>query len=328
MKKFIKYFLVFIVPIVVLSCFLDGFISNNLKQSNGFAEKEYSTWNAIIDGKVNSDIVIYGNSRAWVQFNPTMIKDSLHMPAYNLGIDGHGFWLQYLRHVMLLKNNTKPKLIIISIDMFSLEKRKDLYNSEQFLPYMLWNTEIKKATSSYEGFVPMDYEMPLIRYYGRTEAIETAFRFYTRHLSNPVCRVKGYQGRKESWNTDFDKAKLTMKKYEAKLDSETILLFKRFLVECKQQNIKLIFVNAPEYIEGQRFVKNRAEVLAIYTKLSKQYSIPFYDYSNDAISHQKKYFYNSIHMNKMGAELFTVKLIDTLKQSRVIKSLTIYHNEK
>jgi hypothetical protein len=321
MKKFIKYFFFFISPLVLLSYFLDFFISNNLKKSNKYAEKEYPTWNAIIDGKVNSDILIYGNSRAWVDFNPTMISDSLHISAYNLGIDGHGFKLQYLRHRMLLKNNNKPKIIIVSVDIFILNNRKELYNSEQFLPYMLWNREIKSATIDYDGFNSLDYDLPLIRYYGKTEALETAIRFFSGHLSNPVCRVKGYQGRNESWNTDFDKAKLTMKKYEVKLDTQTIILFEKFITECKKQNIKLIFVYAPEYIEGQIFTKNRDEVLSLYTKYSHKYNIPFYDYSTDAISYQKKYFYNTNHLNKTGAELFTTKLMDTLKQSSIIKEL-------
>ena len=112
-----------------------------------------------------------------------------------------------------------------------------------------------------------------------------------------------------------------MKKYEAKLDPETIILFEKFIAECKKQNIKLIFVYAPEYIEGQIFTKNRGEVLSLYTNYSQKYNIPFYDYSNDAISYQKKYFYNTVHMNKTGAELFTAKLIDTLKHSSIIKEL-------
>ena len=321
MKKFIKYFLLFISPIVLLSYFLDVTISTSLKKSNNFAKNEYRTWNDIIEGKVNSDIVIYGSSRAWVQFNSPMMTDSLHIPTYNLGIDGHNFWLQYLRHRMLLKKNKKPKIIIISVDIFSLEKRKDLYNLQQFLPYMLWNREIKSATVDYDGFNSLDYYLPLIRYYGHGNAIQTAICSFSGHLNNPVTRVKGYQGQDKSWNTDFDKAKLTMKKYKAKPDPSTLILFERFINECKSQNIKLVFVNAPEYIEGQKFVKNRDKVLSIYKKYSKQYDIPFYDYSNDTISFQKKYFYNTNHLNKTGAELFTAKLIDTLKQSHLIKEL-------
>lgn len=321
MKKFIKYFLLFISPLVFSSYFIDVFISNNLKESNNFAHKEYSTWNAVFEGKVNSDILIYGNSRAWVHFNSSMLMNSLLVPTYNLGIDGHGFWLQYLRHYMLLKNNKSPKVIIISIDMFSLEKRKDLYNLEQFLPYMLWNRDIKNYTCSYEGFVPLDYEIPLIRYYGKTEAIETAIRFLSGHLSNPTRRIRGYQGQVRTWNKDFDKAKATLNKYVVTIDDATKKLFEKFLSECKTQDIKLIFVNAPEYVEGQKFVENRDEVIKIYKKYSEQYQIPFYDYSNDAICYQKKYFYNSVHMNKTGAELFTSKLIDTLKQSKIVTDL-------
>ncbi len=321
MKTFIKKILFFLFPIVLLSYFLDVFISNNLKKSNQFAKKEFSTWNAIFEGKINSDFLIYGNSRAWVHFNATMMTDSLFVPTYNLGINGHGFWLQYFRHSLLLIKNPKPKIIIVAIDEFCLEKRKDLYNSEQFLPYMLWNAAIKKTTNSYEGFVSMDFELPLIRYYGKTEALETAFCSFFGNLNNPVQRVRGYQGQIRIWNKDLKKAKSTIKKYEVKVDLPTLVLFEKFIVECKSQNIKLIFVNAPEYIEGQKFVRNRAEVLAIYTKLSKQYRIPLYDYSNDTISFQKKYFYNSVHMNKTGADLFTTKLIDTIKHDKVMQSI-------
>ena len=85
--------------------------------------------------------------------------------------------------------------------------------------------------------------------------------------------------------------------------------------------LSIIFVNAPEYIEGQIFTKNRGEVLSLYTNYSHKYNIPFYDYSTDAISYQKKYFYNTNHLNKTGAELFTTKFMDTLTNSSVIKEL-------
>jgi hypothetical protein len=75
----------------------------------------------------------------------------------------------------------------------------------------------------------------------------------------------------------------------------------------------LIFVYTPEYIEGQKYVSNRAQIMGLYKKYSKQYQIPFYDFSNDSISYQKKYFYNVSHLNRLGSELFTAQLIDTLK---------------
>lgn len=318
MKKFIVQIILFLLPIILISYYADNYISTNLKKSNSFAFGEYSTWNAILEGKVNSDIVIYGSSRAWVHINPTMISNSLDCSAYNLGIDGHNFWLQYLRHTLLLKNNTKPKLIILSLDVFTLQKVDDLYNLDQFLPYMLWNNEIKQATISYNGFTSIDYEIPLVRYIGRSKAINATFS--NNKLSNLDQRIKGYQAQERLWSSDFDKAKKAMKNYEKPLDSGTIILFERFLNECKSKNIKLFIVYTPEYIEGQKFVKNRGEILTLYEKYSKKYNIPFYNYSNDSLSHDKKYFYNATHLNKTGAELFTKRLIDSLQKNYILKN--------
>ncbi|MBL0144590.1 MAG: hypothetical protein IPP48_01315 [Chitinophagaceae bacterium] len=293
---------------------LEIFISRNLKKSNSFAQKEYPTWNAIIDGKVNSSILIYGSSRAWVNINPTMIGDSLHQTVYNIGIDGHNFWLQKLRDTLLLKNNVKPKLIIQSLDMFTLQKREDLYNSNQFLPYMLYSNEIKNATNSYKGFSVVDYEIPLIRYYGNYEAMATACNMALNPNNNPVERIRGYQGQDISWNADFDRAKLTMKNYHVKLDTNTVTLFEQYLKKSNENNIAIIFVYSPEYVEGQKFVDNREEIINIYTQLGKKYNIPFYDFSRDSISFKKDLFYNASHLNKTGAEVFTKKLIGTLRK--------------
>lgn len=323
MKKFLVKLSLFIAPIFLLPYFFDVFISKNLKNSNRLAEKEYPTWNAIYEGKVNSDLLIFGSSRAWIHIDPTMITDSLGISSYNLGIDGHNFWLQNLRYRELLKHNKKPKYIICSLDYFTLKKNKDLYNSEQFLPYMLWNQEVKEATISYNGFSSIDYEIPLLRYYGNYDAVETALRFSLGRLSNPITRVKGYQGRAEIWNSDFDNAKASMKSLEVTLDKATIVLFENFLKECKSNNIKLIFVYTPEYIEGQKFVSNREQIMGLYKKFSKEYQIPFYDFSNDSISYQKKYFYNASHLNKIGSQLFTKKLIDKLKSSDVLGTKSI-----
>lgn len=313
MKKFIKNIFLFVSPILLLGYFLDFFISNQLKNSNSYAEKEYSTWNDVFDGKINSDIVIYGSSRAWVHYDASLMSDSLHCLVYNLGIDGHNFWLQYLRHKEFLKNNKKPKLIILSLDYFTFKKNTELYNSEQFLPYMLWNNDIENATLSYKGFTKVDYNFPLIRYYGKYDAVKTSFGLFSGIIKNPVTRVKGYMGRVEKWNGDFDKAKAKMKKMEIQIDRASVNLFKSFINECNQKNIKIVFVYSPEYIEGQPFVKNRNQIFKLYKDLSILYNIPFYNFSNDSLCFQKKYFYNTEHLNKDGSRIFTLKLIDTLK---------------
>jgi hypothetical protein len=321
MKKFIKHFLLFVAPIVILAYFVDVFISNNLKKCNGVAIGEYTTWNDLNEGKINSDIVIYGSSRAWKHLSPKIITQKTNISAYNLGIEGHNFWLQNLRHKILLKKNKKPKLIIFSVDIFTLQKNKDLYNSEQFLPYMLWNNQIEETTISYNGFNRFDYNIPLIRYYGKYKEVVTAVSVFLKPTNNKIKRVNGYQGQNKKWSDDFSKAKLKMNKYKISLDEKTVVLFEKFLKDMNEEGIKVVFVYTPEFIEGQKFIQGRKELISLYSKFSKQYNIPFYDFSKDAICYRKDFFYNSNHLNKEGAELFTRKFVDTLLQSKIMKEL-------
>jgi hypothetical protein len=321
MKKFIKHFLLFVAPIVILAYFVDVFISNNLKKCNGVAIGEFSTWNDLNEGMINSDIVIYGSSRAWKHLSPKIITQKTNISAYNLGIEGHNFWLQNLRHKILFKKNKKPKLIIFSVDIFTLQKNKDLYNSEQFLPYMLWNNQIEETTISYNGFNRFDYNMPLIRYYGKYKEVVKAVSVFLKPTNNKIKRVNGYQGQNKKWSDDFSKAKLKMKKYKISLDEKTVVLFEKFLKDMNEEGVKVVFVYSPEYIEGQKFIEGRKELISLYTKYSEQYHVPFYDFSNDAICYRKDFFYNSNHLNKVGAELFTRKFVDTLLYSNILREL-------
>jgi hypothetical protein len=315
MKKFILNIFIFCLPLIFASLFIDRFLSVNLKKSDSYAWGEFSVWNDIYDGKINSQIVIYGSSNALVEVNPQMINDSFKVNTYNLGIDGHNFWLQYFRHSLLLEHNNRPKLIIQVLGITTLVKRKDLYNPDQFLPYMFYHKEIKKATNSYIGFSNLDYEIPLLRYYGKKQAIIEAIKAFIKPGRSMVPgRVRGYQGMERQWNNDLETAKKNMASYETDFDSLSIALFERYLGECKANNIKMIFVYPPEYIEGQKFVKNRESIIKTYFDFSKKYDIPFLDYSHDTLSTQKEYFYNSTHLNKSGAELFTNKLIKDLRK--------------
>jgi hypothetical protein len=319
MKAFIQQLLLFLLPLIAGAYFIDRFLSINLQKSNTHAYKEYPTWNALLHKKVNSDVVIYGDSRAWVQFDPAIISSGLHASTFNLGIDGHNFWMQHLRHQLLLENNSKPRLIIHSVDAFTLQKREDLFNPDQFLPYMLNNEKIKKATISYKGYQTFDYRIPLIRYYGKKEAIFTALKLFIRPSDNPITRIRGYEGQNKTWNFDFEKAKFKMNTYTIKPDSASISLFDRYLSECVSKNIRVLLVYAPEYIEGQKFISNRNETIEIYLNMSEKYKIPFLDYSQDTLSFNRDYFYNSTHLNKTGAELFTMKLTDRIKKAKLFE---------
>jgi len=307
---------------MILAFPLDYGISYLLSQSNQ-SPGEFEVMNDIYNSKANCHIAIYGSSRAWVHIDPTIISDSLNITAYNFGIDGHNFWLQYLRHLEFIKHNKKPKIIILSVDVFSLGKRIDLYQPDQFLPYMLWNKNIKEFTGSYIGYNKIEYYIPLIRYNGKFEVLKTSLKNLLKiHTYTKRFRNNGFKGVDKEWNTDFKIAKSIQKSYEAKLDQQSIELFETFIQECKNTDIRLVMVYTPEYIEGQKFVSNREKILNIYKEISNKYQLTFYDYSNDSICFDRNLFYNSLHLNKKGSEIFSKIFAHDIKTINIKQSIS------
>lgn len=314
MKKFLIKVILFIAPVILLAVPLDYGLSYLLRQSDLYPG-ELEVWNDIYNSNANCDIAIYGSSRAWVQIDPKIIADTLGGSAYNFGVDGHNFRLEYLRHLELLKHNNKPKTIIFSVDIFTLQKRKDLYQFEQFLPFMLWNKNVQKYTSNYEGFTSTDYMLPLIRYAGKTSALNNCLKILIKGKPAHKYRDHGYRPENSKWNEDLAAAKKKQEHYIVKFDTATIHLFEQFIEECKSQNISLILVYAPEYIEGQKYIGNRKEVLDTFRNFSEKYHLPFFDYSNDSICFDKNLFYNSMHLNQTGAERFSSELAHDIKMN-------------
>ncbi len=223
MKKFLIRTLLFISPVVLFTFLADWLITRSLQKSK---QGNFGVWNDLFNGKVNSDIAIYGSSRAWVHIDPKIIEDSLGTNAYNFGVDGHYFHMQYLRHTLLVKNNKTPKLIILSLDNVTLDKRIDLYQPEQFLPYFS-NPQIVSAVKLYKGFDCYDYILPFVRYIGEKKATNKALSIIFSG-SDTSDRYKGFAAENKDWTNDFAMAVNKQKKYVQHLDSATINLFEVF----------------------------------------------------------------------------------------------------
>ena len=312
MKLFFTKLLIFLIPILIVVYPLDYIISYNLSQSNKYPG-EFEVWNDIYNSNANCDMAIYGSSRAWVQIDPKILSDSLGLEVYNFGIDGHNFWLQHLRHLELLKYNKKPKTIIFIVDIYTLEKRRDLYESAQFLPYMLWNKTIQDYTVSYVGYDYLDYYIPLVRYAGQRNSLKAAINNASICKIYDKFRFRGFKSMDRKWNNDLENAMLNEKTYISQIDNKSITLFEKFIKNCIHNRIQLIIIYPPEQIDGQKFVSNREEVIDSFNNLTCKYSLKFIDYSKDNLCFDKKYFYNATHLNKLGSEIFSRNLASRLK---------------
>ena len=96
------------------------------------------------------------------------------------------------------------------------------------------------------------------------------------------------------------------------IDPELLTLFNQFITECNKNNIKLIFIYSPEYIEGHRFYLNREEIIDKYKSIAMKNKIPFMDYSTHSMCLDENNFYNYSHLNTSGSKLFTELLATDL----------------
>ncbi len=316
MKIFIVRFAVFSLLVFVLALVLDLFISRKLKNAPGYALGEAVVWKDIYNGEVQSDLVVYGSSRAWLHIDPAILTAGFGLPAYNLGIDGHNFALQYFRHRALLEKNRRPSVILLSVDIFTFDDKGEFYNIEQFRPFMLFNGAIAAHSSQYKANALLFALVPLLRYAGEKDMLKEVFNL--KKPSPIFHRDKGYQGMDWEWTDELEEVKRSRESFTVSFDPKLLELFDQFMAESKASNIKVIMLYTPEYIEGQRFVANRRAMMDTFNAFSKKYAVPFYDYSADSISHQRKYFYNAEHLNRQGSVLFTKKLVADLKNDQQV----------
>lgn len=314
MKRSIIKVAVFLCIVISVAISLDAFLDAQMKQ---LKYEDVSVWNEISKGGIDAEIVIVGSSRAATHIDPSIISGFSAKSCYNLGMMGHNFFIENARYQYYLKHNKKPQLIILSLDYESLQRRPDLFNHTQFLPY-LDDSIIAFATRQYEGLSKFDYRLPLLKYVGEQTLVFSLFKNYFKPELNQPDRKSGFFARDYSWNEEVDKTLDTLKPYTVFPDSLSRVSFEAFLNQCNQQHIKIVFVHTPTHPLGQQKVINRKEIIDLYQNYAQQYHIPFLDYADDIMIYNKLYFMNSTHLNKYGAEVFSKKLIQDLHQLSLV----------
>jgi hypothetical protein len=310
MSGFLKQVFLFSLMVTAILSLLAYTVDKGLQKSDF---NNFSEWNAIHQGNINADLIIAGSSRAWVHVSPLILDTALHLSSYNLGFDSYNFKGQQMRYKFYEKFNRNPKFILHCLDIDMLTTKKQLYMTEQFAPY-LTDSIIHHGTKAYEGYSALDYATPFTKYQYRTQHIAVGLLEYFNLRHFKTGKYKGYEGMNLPWDGRFEQVKkqnpngLTIE-----LDEEQVTLFDSYLRTCKRKGITVMLLYPPEYIKGQQLVNNRQAIINLYQKLAKKHGIPFLDYSTNELCYQRNYFYNTQHLNRKGAELFSIQLAADLK---------------
>ncbi len=307
-----KVFFLFVLLIISLYAFAYMIDTGLQKSRNAY----FASWNDLYNSKINADLLIMGSSRAEFHISPKIIDSLLMLNSYNLGLSAWHFDMQYARFRMYLQHNRKPKYIIHNVDVYGFSKRADVADYLQFLPY-IQDTILQNVTHNHKGeFDIYQRNIPLFKYKHQQKiAFEGFFGFMgCSDLYDTTSKYKGYRGNDYAWNKDFESFKKRFPKgAKYRFDKEVKRQFEEYLAFCQRENIKVILVYAPEYYEVQPYYKNKSELLNLCQESVKKYNCQFLDYSNNPLCYNRTYFYNSQHLNRLGAELYSLDLGKKIK---------------
>ena len=310
MKKFLFRLLLFCFIPVPLLLFLDHAVEKGLGRSRYLY---YADWNDLYSGAINADAIVLGTSRAYLHVSPAILDTALKLNTYNLGMDGASFDIQYNILKLYLQHNRKPRYIIQEVGYPTFVASDSVQYFHEFVAH-LGDTAIRKLVKSHNASVGLaDLYFPLYKYNTELPLAKEGLMSYTGHGS-PAVKYKGYEARDYPWDSTF----YLFKKNHPHgmvmpIDTTLVTLFNRYLAECADSGITVILFYAPTYYQSRPYILNYTQIHAMITGSAAAHSVPFLDYADDSINYHKEYFYNTQHLNRTGAELFSTKLAQDIK---------------
>ena len=306
MKRFFCNILLFVLPAWAVLAVVDYIYSEAAIRSNRYC---IESWYDLMNGNIESDVIVMGSSRAWVHINPLILDSILNTNSYNIGFDGSCINRQVRKYYLFRRYNKKPKLIIQNIDYASLGYTIG-YMREQFFPYF-WNRSMRNEFFNSEPFSFEEKYIPFYRYLRNFNMQQ----LYDIVANSSRTLTKGYEGKERKWDGS---AYNEIRSIEFVPNYTTMMMFDNFLKETIADSIKVVFVYAPLFYGAINKISNLDEMYAAYESIANKYNIPILDYSNMAICLDKTYFYNALHLNKRGAEIFTDSLAYDIKKMNIL----------
>jgi hypothetical protein len=304
MRKLILKILLFVVILLIPLCVADYFKTKEYRSKDYYP---FSTWNDIVDGKLNSDTWILGSSRAWVQYNPRILDSILDISSYNLGCNAEFINPEIQCFEIARAYNKRPKYVLV--DLFCHSMTMDLTPRCKFYytPY-IYKRKLRNIIRNNDN---ISWEYLYIPYYRYSECSGGEV-YFTECKTYPK---KGYAPNDIVWDgSELDKTDSVF--YNA--ESEAIAYLDKFIKKEQNDSVTVILIHSPFYREGFEKIQNHQEMMTMFKNIADRHHIPFLDYTNDPICYDTAYFYNAMHLNARGADIFTAKLAHDLDSLNII----------
>ncbi|MEO8116061.1 MAG: hypothetical protein ABI653_00345 [Bacteroidota bacterium] len=265
------------------------------------------------------DILFYGSSRAVHTYDCNIFTDSLGYSAYNCGRNASNI-LYHAAIISAAFNKGTPKAIILDISPKELswksgEGGEDVL-SAMILPYITTNKNFEALAK--DLFPKELIKAKISKLYTYNSMIASIVRNSSRTKNDNINGYQPLHGMNvEDAPKVVDAAKSDVSSYAA----EKLEFFVKTVTD---HHVPLIVIISPIYALPAPVTPSMIETKKILDK----YNVQVWDYSFDTAFIKKEYFYDLVHLNAKGADLFSSLIASRMKEIGISKKDTAMNIEK
>lgn len=265
-----------------------------------------------LSGKL--DTLVIGSSHALRSIKPTVLNEKLNTKAYNLSSP---LMSMYGRYVMLEKeinrNPIKTVCLEISYNALTLDKKNLGLEGDLYVLGRLDNV-FERINFFTNAFTPDEYKKVF------SDIIVRSKNSFSIHNTIEQYETFGYLSMLSNNQLLSDETKEKIKNtkvLDTKIKEESLNYFDKIIKLCKKNDIRVILVVTPVTERMIIECNNLDDIFSQYIDLARKNNCEYYDFNLDK-SRMKLYseetsFYDITHMSDSGAEIFSNRLAEIIK---------------
>lgn len=241
-------------------------------------------------------VLVFGTSRAKRHYDVRVLRDSLRTDVYNCGIDAMGIHFFSMRLRQILRRYTPRVIIYDVVPAYDLMRSEaNVLAARQLMPYF-HDPEVYRYI---RRLSPRDW----------LAAHSAVYRYATQLRRNSLEMVgdTGYIAGYQPIDPILNIRKVPGYGADPHPDPDKLAALADLVALCRRHHIRLLFVVSPCW------QSNLQPAVSVLRDFAARHHVPLIDRLDDPLFADSTLFYDNLHLNARGAELFTRTLIPRLR---------------
>jgi len=288
--------ILFKISVFIILFFIVDFILGEILEPLYFKVKSGTIFNTVYGIRdTHDEILIFGASEVKHSFISKQIEDSLGLTCYNLGFDGNNIYYQYAMLSEILDRYT-PHIVVVSTSITAEDE-------SSIISLFPFHKRYRRIRETIFEIAPVEKFKTISNAYVYNSLILNIIQ----GLIYPEPETNGYRPLyNEKYNIESE-----TRKYSIPSSPRTLDYFDKFLKLAVSSGCKVVVVGTPKcwYNSSNGQPSNIKELIS-------HNHVLYLDYENDTtFLYNNDIYYDGVHLNHKGAEVFTRRFISDLKNN-------------